>query len=167
MNSLKLNQRILADSTCYFSSGQIVELCPTTLNDARNTPNGIRIDLGGGHDWGCIPSRERKSVIAEIGDLREFFDKKISSKEGIEQRLKNGKSIIRVYQNGNNTVLYVVEFKKHEEVDSLKDGKYVVFRDDRSISSSVKVINGNLPQGFYTNIEDAFNVLERFVKEIL
>lgn len=164
MEGLKLNQKILADSTCYFSSGQIVELCPTTLKDARNTTNGIRIDLGGGHNWGACPTRERSRVIAQVDDLKKFFETKLSRKEGIEERVNSGKSLLRVYHNQNNQVLYVVEFRKGQEVDSLREGKYVVYEENSFFKEYIKVYNNNIPLGFYSTIEEAFKALENKVK---
>jgi hypothetical protein len=165
MKDLKLNQRILADSTWY-SRGQVVELCLTTLKDALNTPRGVEIILGEGHSWGCIPTRDRNRVIANIGDLRGFFDEKISRKEGLEQRLKEGKSVLRVYENKHNKTLYVVEFTKQGEVNSLRDGNYIEFSDNGFSGKIIKVYNGNFGAEFYTDIESAFKELER-VAEIL
>jgi len=160
MNGLKINQKILADSTSYFYETQIVELCPTTLKDARNTPQGIQIDLGGGHSWGCIYSRNRDRVIANKKDLAEFFKKKIDKKKGLEDRLKEGKSLLRVYENKNNGVLYVVEFKYAGSVDSLKDGKYTKFKSEYEF---ISVRDKNIPKGFYDNIDETFKVLNELV----
>jgi hypothetical protein len=168
MDGLKINQKILADSTCYFSDSQVIELCPTTLIDAVNTQRGIVIELGGGHNWGACPDRSRDRVVAKAGDIKPFFDMKISRKEGLEERLKAGKSLLRVYQNPNNKELYVEEFSFSQKVDSLKDGKYTEFKKQSSfMRETLKVYGGNIPHGFYTTLEDTFKEFERIAEMLL
>jgi hypothetical protein len=168
MDGLKINQKILADSTCYFSASQVIELCPTTLKDAVNTQRGIVIELGVGHNWGACPNRSRDRVIAKAGDLKVFFDVKISRKEGLEERLKAGKSLLRVHQNQNNKVLYVEEFSFYQNVDSLREGKYTEFKkQDSFMTETLKVYGGNIPHGFYTTLEDTFKEFERIAEILL
>ena len=79
MEDLRLHQTIYADSTCYFS-GQIVEIHKTTLADAVTDSSGkTHIKLGAGHNWGCIPNRDRNRVIANESDIRPFVEEKIKS----------------------------------------------------------------------------------------
>lgn len=170
MNDLRLNQVIFADSSCYFNE-EIIQICRTTLVDAITDSYGrVSIKLGGGHNWGCIPSRERASVIANKEDIRPFIERKIARKNkklselstptNLTEQLEQGKLVLVLEERRGEFSL--VPFKLQNTYSSLSEGKVFEFTNKYS---TLKLRNlDNLPQNVFNNLEDAIKTLEKWIK---
>lgn len=173
MNDLKLHQTIYADSTCYFH-GEIVEICKTTLADAVTNSDGkLNIKLGSGHNWGCIPSRERDCVIANESDIRPFIERKIENKKkfllgmytpkDLNEQLENGKMLLFVENERNKINLTI--FEQDKTYSSLSEGKVIEFRQKHGLGYRTLKLKDldMLPHNVFNNIEDAIQCLEKMI----
>ena len=157
MSDLRLHQTIYADSSCYFS-GQIVEIHKTTLVDAITNSSGkTHIKLGAGHNWGCIPSRDRNGVIANESDIRPFIEEKIKSKS----------EFLLTYHTPINLSeqLTLTIFELIGTYSSLSEGKVIEFRQKWAGGYRTLKLNelDSLPHNTFNNIEEAVNCLEKMI----
>jgi hypothetical protein len=173
MNDLRLHQTIFANSTCYFN-GEILEICKTTLKDAITDSNGdVRIKLGAGHNWGCIPTRERSSIIANESDIRPFIEKRIENKNKfllglhtpkiLSEQLESGKMLLFVENERNEINLTI--FEHDRTYSSLSEGKTIEFRQKHAFGYrklKLKELD-MLPHNVFNNIEDAIQCLEKMI----
>lgn len=173
MNDLRLHQTIFANSTCYFN-GEILEICKTTLKDAITDSNGdVRIKLGAGHNWGCIPTRERSSIIANESDIRPFIEKRIESKNKfllglhtpkiLSEQLESGKMLLFVENERNEINLTI--FEHDRTYSSLSEGKTIEFIQKHAFGYrklKLKELD-MLPHNVFNNIEDAIKCLEKMI----
>jgi len=152
MNDLKLNQTIFANSTCYFN-GEVIQICKTTLADAITEGNRTVIKLGGGHNWGCIPTRERHFVIANKKDIRPFISERIERRNksyleqkslGLTELLESGKILLCVENYRDRVQLTILSHSR--TYNSLAEGK----------------IN-KLPNNIFNNLEKAIQHLENII----
>lgn len=173
MNDLRLHQTIYANSTCYFN-GEIVEICKTTLADAVTDSSGkVHIKLGAGHNWGCIPTRERSGIIANESDIRPFIEKRIENKnefllglhtpKDLSEQLKSGKMLLFVENRGNRITLTI--FEHDRTYSSLSEGKVIEFRQKWAGGYRTLKLNDldSLPHNTFNNIEEAVNCLEKMI----
>lgn len=175
MNDLRLNQTIYANSTCYFD-GEIVEICKTTLKDATSHSNGkVEIKLGGGHNWGCIPTRSRDNIIANESDIRPFIERKIARKNdtlsqnriptNLSEQLEQGKTLLVVEERRDEIILYA--FELYQTYNSLLEGKTIEFRQ-KFCGSGYKSLKlkdlDKLPKNTFNNIDDAIQYMENLIK---
>jgi hypothetical protein len=173
MNDLRLHQTIFANSTCYFN-GEILEICKTTLADAITDSNGdVRIKLGAGHNWGCIPTRERSSIIANESDIRPFIEKRIENKNKfllglhtpkiLSEQLESGKMLLFVENERNEINLTI--FEHDRTYSSLSEGKTIEFIQKHAFGYrklKLKELD-MLPHNVFNNIEDAIKCLEKMI----
>lgn len=173
MEDLRLHQTIYADSTCYFS-GQIVEIHKTTLADAITNSSGkTHIKLGAGHNWGCIPSRDRNRVIANESDIRPFVEEKIKIRnefllglhtpKTLSEQLESGKMLLFVENRGDTITLTI--FEHNGTYSSLSEGKVIEFRQKWAGGYRTLKLNelDSLPHNTFNNIEEAVNCLEKMI----
>lgn len=173
MNDLRLHQTIFANSTCYFN-GEILEICKTTLKDAVTDSNGdVRIKLGAGHNWGCIPTRERSSIIANESDIRPFIEKRIENKnkfllglhtpKTLSEQLESGKMLLFVENERNEINLTI--FEHDRTYSSLSEGKTIEFRQKHAFGYRTLKLKelDMLPHNVFNNIEDAIQCLEKMI----
>jgi len=173
MNDLRLHQTIYADSTCYFN-GEIVEICKTTLADAVTNSSGkVHIKLGAGHNWGCIPTRERSGVIANERDIRPFIERKIENKKkfllgfhtpkDLSEQFKSGKMLLFVENRGNRITLTI--FEHDRTYSSLSEGRVIEFRQKHAFGYRTLKLKelDMLPHNVFNNIEDAIQCLEKMI----
>lgn len=173
MEDLRLHQTIYADSTCYFS-GEIVEIHKTTLADAITNSSGkTHIKLGAGHNWGCIPNRDRNRVIANESDIRPFVEEKIKSRnefllglhtpKTLSEQLESGKMLLFV-ENVRNSITLTI-FEHNGTYSSLSEGKVIEFRQKWAGGHRTLKLNDldSLPHNTFNNIEEAVNCLEKMI----
>lgn len=151
MSTLKLNQKILASTTCYLND-EFFKLEPTTLVDLYSVKHmkEPQVKLGDGH-WGACPSRDRSRVVTELSELRPFFDSEI------ERKSLEGKFIYLVEPNR----ILIKRYKFSHNVESLKDGNYSVYRGDYA---SVHLPDNKLTSNTAFDIEGAYSILEKKVE---
>tara|TARA_R110000868_G_scaffold411024_1_gene701376 strand:+ start:881 stop:1393 length:513 start_codon:yes stop_codon:yes gene_type:complete len=114
---LRLNQRILVNSTAYYG-GQVIETDITNVDDVVND----RVVMTNNHNWGACPSRNRTEVIANVEDAGNFFDKKFNRliEEG---HIRETELYLVKHDAGRNSVS-VFRYFKSGSVNSLRDGSY-------------------------------------------
>lgn len=149
MSTLKLNQKILASTTCYLYN-EFFKLEPTTLVDAYSIKNSkeLQIKLGDGL-WGACPSRDRNRVVTELNELRAFFDSEIKYK------IQEGKFIYLVER------FVIRQYKFSHDVVSLKEGNYTVYNGDYC---KIHLPDNKLTSNTAFDIEGAYKLLEKNVE---
>jgi hypothetical protein len=167
MNDLKLNQTIFANSTCYFN-GEVIQICKTTLADAITEGNRTVIKLGGGHNWGCIPTRERHLVIANKKDIRPFISERIERRNklyleqkslGLTELLESGKILLCVENYRDRVQLTILSHSR--TYNSLAEGKIMEFTQEYK-TLKLRDLN-KLPNNIFNNLEKAIQYLENMI----
>jgi hypothetical protein len=162
MKDIKLDQNILADSSCYFDKSYMLIVYKTTVKDVVNQKDII---LGGGHDWGACPSRRREDVIAKPNDAENLLMAHIKCRD-LENFIKTKKVLFQIDARENG--IYVKLFVATERVDSLREGKYILYKSYQSSYSSFKFAEGSkIPESMATSLEDAVKKLKKAVKKTL
>jgi len=171
MKNLKLNQRILVNSSCYFKE-EIFKFEKTRLADASKTEDGYRVRMTDGH-WGACPTRDKSEVIACEGDIdrivERFFTAQLE-KSSLEIGQGKGKSLLIVenvnHKSGGQVVVKSVRFVGAEE--TLREGKSDKYSAETFMGSiSLKIKDEVMPYGVFDNIEQAKERLTELLKNSL
>ena len=114
---LRLNQRILVNSTAYYG-GQVIETDITNVHDVVND----RVVMTNNHNWGACPTRKRSQVIANGEEAGAFFDKVF--KRLIDEKHIRKNELYLVKHDIRRQAVSVFRYFKMESVNSLRDGSY-------------------------------------------
>ena len=168
MNGLKLNQKILVDSSCYFND-EILKLEKTRVRDAEKTSRGVVVTMTDGH-WGACPTRNMTDVVATEEDIEKIFNSHVLpniERKGLTIGQGKGKTILVVedknYERGGAILIEYLTFQETKE--TLAEGVYDVYY----VSSfrggySMKVFNKKLGINIFDNIDDAKKYFTERVK---
>jgi hypothetical protein len=115
MENLKLNQKILVDSSCYFG-GQIIELDKTSVYDVIDG----RVTMENNNNWGACPTRSRNQVVSTEAEAEVFFNKKIQSFK--KRELFNEEDVYLVKDDTGRNSVSLFRYRKQKSTTSLREG---------------------------------------------
>jgi hypothetical protein len=135
MTNLKLNQKILVQSSCYFG-GQLIELDKTSVYDVIDG----RVKMENNNNWGACPTRDRKDVISTEEEAEAFFKKKVEMHK--DSLNKNKDDVFLVKDDKGRNSVSIFRYRKQEPITSLREG-----------TGDVYVATGGSNACYYTDVE--------------
>lgn len=173
MNGLKLNQKILVNSSCYFGD-EILKLEKTKVADAEMTPRGVIVRMTDEeNNWGACPTRKMSDVVATEEDIDKIFNSHVLpmiERKKLAIGAGKGKTLLVIenknFERGGGKIT-ITYFTHSSTRETLSEGKFEEYISRGFITRTLKVFNDNFPIYVFDSVEGAKDLFTQMVNSYI